>query len=360
MSAISIEIGRTARQLFRWWISELSGLMPDALAQRLFGVGNRLVLDLTGPEWVIFRMAGGRHKPLVPVARQETSHGADAVTDRRRLRGLGFAGRDVELRVPGRDLLTWPLVLPMSAGADMRAAIAFQIDRKTPFGPEQTYFDYRIIRRDAAARQIAVEVAVIPRAVAGPLIDRASALDLVPRAIVAKSEDASSPRVEIPTPSAKKSRWRAPMWGLVATAAIMAGALVYHSLAQRERLILRLTADLNAAKAEAEKTLQLRQSLEHLQDAKALLTERKRDTPPVTGTLDVLTRLLPDDVWLIQFSLSGNNAQAAGYAMAASALIGLIDGAEHFSAPRYLSAVTLDTTIGLERFNLAFTVGNPP
>lgn len=352
MAGVDIRDSSLAGRFLHWWTGELAALLPDGLAHRLPGSGNRLILDLSGAGWVLLRLRGGRDGRFVAVADPE---GGAA-----RLSALGMTGRRVELRVSAQTLLVWRLALPMSAGADLRAAIAFQVERKTPFGPGEAYVDHRVLRRDTASRQIEVEVALVPKAVADQLVARSAALGLVATALRSDAGGALTPRIALPVAPRVRSRWRGVLWALAASVVVLAGAIVQTALAERARTERYLATELQAARAAAERVQQERTAQARLQSAREVLLARRRDTPSVVVTLDTLTRLLPDDVWLTQLSLLGGNAQAAGHAPAASALIGLIDAAEPFSAPRFMAAITRDTTIGLDRFNLAFTVGTAP
>ncbi len=352
MASVDTRNGGLAARFMRWWTGELAALLPGALAHRLPGSAGRLMLDLSGPAWVLLRQRGGRDGRYVPIAEAE---GGAA-----RLRALGMTGRRVELLVSAQTLLVWRLSLPMAAGADLRGAIEFQAERKTPFGPGETYIGYRVLRRDAETRQIEVEVALVPRAAADGLGARAAALGLVATALSSDTVGALAPRIALPVAPRARSRWRGVLWLLAISAVLLVGAIVQTALAERTRIERHLAAELQAARAAAERVQREREAQARLQSARDVLLARRRETPSVVLTLDRLTRLLPDDVWLTQLSLSGGNAQAAGHAPVASALIGLIDAAEPFSAPRFLAAITRDTTIGLERFNLAFTVGDAP
>jgi len=357
MTAIGSAIGGGATRVLHWWAGELAALLPDVLGHRLPGAGTRLLLDLSGPGWVLRRRHGSRRPPRTIASGEDPGAGAA------QLRELGLAGRRVELRVPAAQMLVWRLTLPLSAETELVSAVAFQIERRTPFDVGQTHFAHRVLRRDPAARQIEVEVALVTRAAAEAFAARAASLGLAAVALrgsAAETDESGWPRIALPAAPARRSPWRWPLRALALSAAILAGAIVQTALAERSRTERHLDEMLRASRAAAESVQQQRQALERLQGARDFLIAHRRETPSVTRTLDTLSRLLPDQVWLTQFSLAGLNAQAAGHAPAASALIGLIDSAEAFSAPRFLAAVTLDTTIGLERFNLAFTVAGAP
>ena len=69
--------------------------------------------------------------------------------------------RVASLRRVGRTLST---SLPIAAEDNLRQVLAFEMDRQTPFKADQVYFDYRLGEREAAARNLQVELIVVPRA----------------------------------------------------------------------------------------------------------------------------------------------------------------------------------------------------
>jgi general secretion pathway protein L len=66
-----------------------------------------------------------------------------------------------------------------------------------------------------------------------------------------------------------------------------------------------------------------------------------------------LTRLVPDQAYLIQFDLRDQTVELHGFASTASELIGLLEQSPLFKAPQFRSPVTQDPRSGTERFHIS-------
>ena len=69
--------------------------------------------------------------------------------------------------------------------------------------------------------------------------------------------------------------------------------------------------------------------------------------------LNEVTRLLPDDTWVVQFSRRDDQLTLSGFSAKASALIGLLEQSDLLADVRFRSPVNLDPRLQLERFNLS-------
>jgi general secretion pathway protein L len=115
-----------------------------------------------------------------------------------------------------------------------------------------------------------------------------------------------------------------------------------------------LKVEITAAKRAADSTAKLRAESERLIEEGRFLADRKRQAPSPLRTLEELSRLLPDDTWLVEFSISGGQGRMAGFSAAASKLIPLIEDSNGFRNARFRSPVTPTPTGDSERFDLAF------
>ena len=147
-------ITRPFRKFLAWWIRELRACVPGEIVARF----------------------AQKHRTLfVAVDREQRKlslrEGDEPAT---RLLG-GFANVDaveeiektvVELR-PGAALrrVAW---LPAEAEDRLGDVLGFELDRLTPFRPEQVYFDYRVTDRRERRGFIGVELVAAPR----PFVDR--------------------------------------------------------------------------------------------------------------------------------------------------------------------------------------------
>ncbi len=355
LAALAAAIGG----FIRWWLAELAGLVPPTLS-RVIRRGDRILwLDLAGDRVSVHYVAG---KSCRRLGESETGGaGGDGSPNpiASMLAGVPLGKTRVALRLPAQSALRKTLVMPQAAEPDMRRALALQIDRQSPFGPEEVYFDYRVAARRAEARELDVELVVVPKTVVDAALDAVAGWGLSP-SIVDIAEDpepGAEPRLNLISAAEHLNgarRWSRPNLALACLAAALLAAAIYVPLERERAGAQALSRQAATAKAEAEATFKLRETLDRLRSGGRFLAERKARTPSVLGALNELTRLFPDDNWLYELQFNGTDIRVSGYANSASALIAAIDGSPLFAKPSFRSPVTQDQASGLEKFSLSF------
>jgi general secretion pathway protein L len=66
-----------------------------------------------------------------------------------------------------------------------------------------------------------------------------------------------------------------------------------------------------------------------------------------------VTRVVPDQAYLLRLDWQDGSLQLEGLAEGAASLIGLLDGSPMFGAPQFRSPVTPDRRSALERFHVS-------
>ena len=149
----------------RWWLAELQGMLPASMRERLQHAQRKVVARVEGTELELFWQEGESLQQL-----DVFSLGQDAEVLRRQIQDL-LSRHELEeaprvLVMSESGVLRKILTLPLAAEANLRQALAFEMDRHTPFSADQVHFDYRIIERDRERGQLQLELVVSP---AGPL-----------------------------------------------------------------------------------------------------------------------------------------------------------------------------------------------
>src|ERR1051325_1279931 len=131
-------------EFFRWWFGQLSELLPERWRGAASGGGDALLIGPAGPHCdsteavVVSLRRKGRETPLgrFPLA-------ASGLSDIPRP-----AGKPTVLRVGDSDVLGRSLSLPLAAERQLDQVLAFEMDRETPFKPDELFWTHRIDRRD--------------------------------------------------------------------------------------------------------------------------------------------------------------------------------------------------------------------
>ena len=161
------------------------GILPDGLRRQLGMRQRRLLLSLES-EGLALRAQLDDTTSLVGVL----PVGEPVLFELLRVR-LDESAANVPrwLMVDISQTLRPVLSVPASAEPRLREVMQHEIDRQTPFSPDQVSFEPRVLSRDAHSRQMKVELVVLPRArldealaLLGPLADGLAGVDVVLKA----------------------------------------------------------------------------------------------------------------------------------------------------------------------------------
>ena len=78
--------------------------------------------------------------------------------------GIDPDDRRLVLVVAGTSVLQRRLLMPLAAAADPRKVVGYELDRQTPFKPDQLYYNVRVSTAAAPAGQVALDLYAAPRA----------------------------------------------------------------------------------------------------------------------------------------------------------------------------------------------------
>jgi len=155
----------------------------------------RVVIACRGEQCVLLADADERSNEIAVLERGALDeHAAGFLAPQ--LEGIerrGGAGLVIDLLLEPSVLLRHRLELPIQLESSLRQSIAYQLNRLTPFGEADLYFDVVVRERDAANRKLQVELVAAPRSRVEPLlremtrlcgreIDRLTTADLGPAA----------------------------------------------------------------------------------------------------------------------------------------------------------------------------------
>ena len=244
---------------------------------------------------------------------------------------------------PGVKALHRRCALPVAALAHLRPIVANQIDRRTPWPADQVWFDAVAIGPNEDDRLVDVRLTVVPRSAAEGLLDSVRALHLVPTAL--EVEDGVGGWVALPlsgkddTPSAavRARRWL-PALAALGLLALLFGPPLW------ERAVL--TGALDEARRASAEVRRIAASLEDRKAASAYAERRKAEAPAATVVLEVLSRILPDDVWLSELHLDAGTVLLVGQAADANRLPALLSASPHFADVQFRSAVVREPAGG--------------
>ena len=302
---------------WRWWTGELAPLIPAAPRGALQRRRARPIIELGDGEAIVWRpdlVDGALKLTRVAVIPLTGDAAANAAAGRSAIAALATAPNGssssgaprIAVAVPPNQVLRKQLVLPMAIEENLLRTLTYDLDRHTPFRPDQVYFDAVVVGRDLAKKTIHVDwaaalktvvdgarrqveewgasvVAVVP----GPAISTPSRLNLLP--------EEARPR---------RMLWRQwQVWAPTALVAAIALTVVLVPLLQKRGYAIALLQQTEAERVHAEAAAAVRREFERLEGDYNYVLARKYAYPGTVQIIDDVTRVLPDDTWLTQFEL---------------------------------------------------------
>ena len=344
-------------EFWSWWIRELAALVPSRPRAAVQRRRMRPVLAFDTDTATLWRpvQKDGR-VTMMEVATVPLSADPVVLADARAAvsRVLGRAGSattpgpKIVVALSPRTTLRKTLVVPAAVEGDLRQALGYDLDRHTPFKPDELYFDAAVMSRDNAHAQIRVELVAARRAHVDAAIRHAQSLGTTVVAVVPDAPtSAAASRFnllpqELRQNGARWKRWQiwVPIGALVAVALIA----VLLPLWQKREYAIALNEVAGQAFQQASVSESLRNELDRQVNDYNFALERKYAFPSAVQILDDVTRLLPDDTWLTQLEIKttgrGKEAQhellVRGESANAGRLVTLLEDSKLFTqaAPR--------------------------
>lgn len=350
-------------RFLRWWLGELSSVVPAALRPAGLGTESFTLVRLEQGS-AFFRLFDNGS---VQDAGSLTLQTLDAAAQRQAfisaLAKVRNGQRDVVISLPSDRVLRKTLTLPLATEENLRQVLEFQMDEYTPFPVSQVYFGYRVAGRNFARGQLTVEFAATPRDAVDEAVQKLNDWGCVVRAAVAEDMLAAGtlvnllPAAQGKPPSLLRHGLNPWLAGLVMLLAIAAIAM---PLIIKREAVVQMQPWLEKSKTAAEAVDALRRGLEFRVDEHNYLLEKRQALPAVIVALEELTRILPDDTWVQQLDIKGKELQIQGETASSVKLIGLFEQSGRFYDASFRSPLTKGQTAGAERYQLALQMRPVP
>ena len=152
----------------QWWVHELSGIAPARLRTALERRRLRPVVYVDGDRVSFWRpMLQDNSYRMQEVASIALGSDLNAAAGEGRAAMAALipegAYPAVTLALPAKQILRRTLTLPAAVADNLRATVGYDLDRLTPFKPEDVYFDTTILARDNARGTLTAEVVAARR-----------------------------------------------------------------------------------------------------------------------------------------------------------------------------------------------------
>jgi general secretion pathway protein L len=341
----------------RWWGGELAALLPVRLRAWLQRGPDVLWLTM---EAAALQVRRARTRALLATIPSDLPVDVQRANFTQACAGTDPDDRRLLLVVAGDAVLHRRLLMPRAAAADPRKVVGFELDRQTPFKPEQLYYDVKVASGPAPAGQLALDLYAAPRAELDPMLERCAAIGMPPDAIDVQVAGGGLAGVDLlppgrrPRRADKRRRWN----GILAVACVLLAVLILAQwLDNRRAALARMQGEVDAMRAQATQSEQLRSQLDAALAASKFLVKRKTENPPPLAVLDELTARLPSDAWLDAMTLDDSGGvDIRGEADKAASLVDTLSSSKLLGEPKLQGVIQPDPATGKERFELVARV----
>lgn len=345
-------------KFWRWWSGELIALTPQWLRQSAGSAGNVLLVEV-GPQVIVMRRwLQGALTEQGRLDLRSGDHAANGIVFQALFTSLHKRGERVALWLSGDQFLSKQIDLPLAAAENLDQVLGFEMDRHTPFKAEQVYFDFRELRRDN--HRLSVKLVSAPRQAVDSLLqlltEWGASVQAVYVADTAISDDDPLDLMPTQRRAAKPPRQRWVKLVVLPLTLVLAIAAIGIPIWQKREAVILLMPIVDRAKGQASATEALRREQEKLTAEYNFMLDKKQEIPPVVVLLDELSRLLPDDTWVHQFSLKGKELQIQGETVSSSKLIALIENSKFLHNANFRAPLTKGYKPNSERYHLAAEV----
>lgn len=344
-------------QFFGWWTGELSNILPAQFRQRLQYARRKLLMTVDDDGVRLSIEDFGSIQSLDSLsAEQDTQIQQQRVRELLLQHELTEVAR--ELMLPESVVLRTEVVMPLAAEAGLRQALAYEMDRHTPFQADEVFYNWRVLSRDRDAGQLRFELFATPREPVEEQIEGLKRLGLSPTGVDVQTDDGPMGINLLPHAlrfHVVNQQVRAN-WIIAGVVAFLVIFVMAQSLWLRDNQVESINEAIEDVRAEAMAVQQIRKQIEDAAEAAGFMQKRKIENGYKLETLAHLTRILPDDTFLDRLSLNGAQAQMQGKSGNAQKLIELINDSPYFENASFRGPTRLDSRSGKEIFDLTVNI----
>lgn len=335
-------------RFLEWWWRSLVLCLPMSWRKALGVAHDRLLLSVVDGTWLIrVQDDEGIHVLAegLPLPTQESLEAQAGVSRSRLPRWL---------LMPPAGGLRRRLLLPAVAANHLRDVAGYEIDRQTPFLPDDVFHDARVLgtRGDG---QLEAELVVVPREHVETLLKELGGMANELAGIDLAGADGTPAGVNL-LPVGRRRRASNPT--LLPNLILAALALLFLVLAAGRILDNRraaadaLAADVDSRAGQARLVAADRQRLLDVVEGSLFLEQQRDERPLTVEVIGELTRRLPDGTYLEKLSIEGDRLMLIGLSSEASGLVAKLEGAPLWRSPALAGTVQPDPGSKRDRFTL--------
>ena len=325
------------RDFAAWWFAQLAEFLPERCRRFVSDKSNAVVIAPTmalsaGIEAIEIRLRqNGRERKIGhfnPPSREASKIPLPK-------------HKPAVLQLSASDVLQKTLMLPAVAERHLNQALAYEMDRETPFTADELLWNYEVIGRDRQARQIWVRLRMLPRARVAQLLHRLkdAGVDVCWAEVATGPKQVSCIPLFTDGNHTNQTRYRwlfAPTLACCLVLALLSAILPF---IQQEMALRKLDGRIAADRATAAEAQGIREELEKVAAAADIIENERAKTGRPLAVLADLTSIVPENTYLTEFAQQ-RKITITGRSAAASRLISILAAAKEVKNPSFTAPVT--------------------
>ncbi len=352
------------KRFFLWWGRELSLCLPENIRQKFSDRSGNVYISANEESMQLYRMHAGATQLISEIDFNEASSSrAEQLVERE---PELINARHI-LRLQSGQAIHKVLHLPAAARENLKQVISFELNRFTPFKPEQVYYDVKQLGKEENG-QIKILLVVTPKELLDGLYQNLRETGILEAGIFPDVVDYSKAPNNFADdynfynllpdwvrPEKNKSQ-RIFTWGLGTASLILFVLILLFPVMHEKQAVAALREQLRSVEKDAQLVQTRQQTMDSIIEETEQLLEIKHNAASITELINQLSKLLKDDTWLTHLKLRNGQLQVQGQSPSASTLISVLEGSELFSNARFVSPLTQDKRTGRERFQISASV----
>jgi general secretion pathway protein L len=345
------------KQFYRWWMRELSFLIPEKIRLLIGDKQGVLIINPMATQLEIIYSQEGSDEVIAVIDRGDRNFSFQRLYEQ----DERLVKAPVILRLTNEDAIQKELSLPIAAKENLKQVIGYELDRYTPFKAEQVYFAVKLLPGVNEPGQLRVMLILTPREILDALFEDVKALGLSPLYVDYQGlpNDLEDPDYNL-LPEHLRQKISNTSKVIYSALAILTSVLILAVMAMpvffEYQSVNELQQRASLLEKDAKKVKTMQASIDAVIDETNQLLKEKKSTPEVINMMNVLSSLIKEDTWLSYAQYSEGHLQIQGESPAASGLLGALESSDLFVNARFASPVTQDRVSQLERFQITVDV----
>jgi general secretion pathway protein L len=352
------QINLDIKAFWHWWSQELFNWLPERARQFIAGRRITLIISLSEQTLEIHKFSHDGvesilNTPVNTMTADLWLQQQELLADNERIA--------IILRLSEQQAISTVVYLPLAAKDSLNEAIAYEIDKYTPFSAEQIYYAICPLEMDNS-EQLKLRLITVQRSLLEDLLKQLAQWQMKVDIVDYVAIPNHMGRNELynllpPLLRAVKKPWS--QWltlSLSGLCGLLLAGIFILPWWRESRAVEILQEELEQVEKEARIVKSGQLEIDLLMEETLHLVNIKNKSPRLVELLNRMTRLMPDDTWLMHLKYDKQQLQIQGQSPSASALISALDKDDMITQVRFVSPVTQDKNSGMERFQISMTI----